>query len=331
MLRFLICFSLVDLLLCQKVANFREEYIFKSLASNNGTQCPQPRDKVLLWDPPTIENYNRTCLKKLKWVSKFEPYHSREEILIDALTPSVTPYPEIRGFFHVVLNVSTYLTVNRGDAVFETQLQKLTKSGVLDNASLLMRVGLLDEKLNPEETKCVKAVLESRVEELTNGALVYIEYFNPLHYECDTILTLKKWCVDNKHAFVFYLHNKGKSRESNKWAYPHVVDWREYMMFYLFERYQLCVNMLLHGKKACGVNKRPDPEFHYSGNFWWASCEHVRKNEKSCPLGKDNRFAAEFWVIGENPHPVASLWRSYLHHYIKSFPRDQYNCVDLLM
>jgi len=218
--------------------------------------------------------------------------------LLEAMRPPARGYPPIRGFLHVTLHVMYYFSRNRNQTIFETQLQKLNKSKLLDHASLVVRIGLIDAHINLTLTNCVKKNIQNRIEEFANG--VEIEWILPKVYECGTILSLRSWCSRNKGSFVFYLHNKGVSHIGNDAAFETKKLWREFMMFFLVERWWLCANVLTRGAAACGVLQIHIKYYKiYSGNFWWSSCEHVLKVRNTCPLGRAFRHAAEFWIISD--------------------------------
>jgi hypothetical protein len=77
-------------------------------------------------------------------------------------------------------------------------------------------------------------------------------------------------------ALVYYFHNKGsccaKSVESYGINNP-VSNWREYMNAVNLEFPTICLRAILTKKYvACGAENQ---DGHYSGNFWWADCNHV--------------------------------------------------------
>ena len=39
----------------------------------------------------------------------------------------------------------------------------------------------------------------------------------------------------------------------------------------------ICLRALLKGYNTCGVENQ---DAHYSGNFWWADCEHIASLSK---------------------------------------------------
>jgi hypothetical protein len=118
-------------------------------------------------------------------------------------------------------------------------------------------------------------------------------------------------------VFVYYFHNKGVSHHKNDdWVqncapnltesgYCHVIHWRKYMESFLLERPTLCLRaMLYHGALTCGVNLRWYYRWHYSGNFWAASCDYIAtlpptiQLQQSLPPGQElyNYIAAETWL-----------------------------------
>ena len=221
----------------------KEKVLFLETAEN----CPDPRDGILNWEPAENEVYSEGCKTTLNSMLK-------KNNLLEVTRPATKGYPFIRGFFHVTLNVTSYLNRDRHMAIFEVQIQKLAKSNLLEHAQLVVRIGLLDKDRNRTLTNCVKELLKARVDFLAKGT--EIEFINPLQYECSTIQSLRFWCDFHKNGFVFYLHNKGFTHGGQPSLFSFVKDWREFMMFFLFERWELCANSLTHGAATCGVFRR---------------------------------------------------------------------------
>jgi len=288
--------------------------------------CLIPYDGVPIWDIPRHIANSRKCRDELL-------KNKTKQTLLAAMEP-VGEYPPITGFFHISLNVTSYLIYDRHDAIFETQIQKLQKSKLLDHAKLVVHIGLIDEHLNHTNTICVRHLVETRIQTFAKN--VKIQYVNPFDYECGTLRYLQNWCNNNENSLVFYLHNKGVTHLRKGAINFAVRDWREYMMFFLFERWRLCANSLTHGAAACGVDqKRVNGNYlHYSGNFWWARCDHVvRIRNNICWLGKGFRHAAEFWLISNETllkeSRAVELWTGDAG-YTHAYPRSNYDCIDLL-
>jgi len=288
--------------------------------------CPDTEYGIPVWDPPDHEVSTNSCMAKLKDTL------TRQNLLA-ASRPAIRGYQPIHGFFHITLNVTTFFSRQENETIFETQLQKLDKSGLLEESSLTLRIGLHDTKVNNKRTLCVKEAIERRVAVLAMGAK--IEWVNPSKFECNTILYMQKWCNNNKKSYVYYLHNKGFTHLRDRALYLNVKSWREFMMFFLFERWTLCANSLARGAATCGVHINFEPYMHYQGNFWWSSCNHMVRVTSICPPGLSFRHAAEFWLMANtemfnDTKEVVELWYgnpSFFHPY----PRDEYSCVDWLI
>jgi len=290
--------------------------------------CPDPEYGVSVWNPPIREVISKRCMTRLT------DSHTRQNLLV-ATRPGGRSYQSIHGFFHITLNVSTFLSRQENITIFEVQLQKLNKSGLLDESTLTLRIGLLDYMVNYTHTRCVKGMIKRRVAVFAVNA--EIQWVDPSHYECGTILSMQRWCSKNKQSFVYYLHNKGVSHLSNLrelGLYKNVKYWREYMMFFLFERWKLCANSLSHGAEICGAHIELIPYMHYKGNFWWSTCNHIVRVTNRCPLGVLTRHAAEFWLTANTGlfndiKEVVELWHGRVTFFLP-YPRYEYSCVDVM-
>jgi len=299
-----------------------KKVLFVSTAEN----CPDTAHGVPLWKPPRHEVYSNSCMTQL---SNTSTVHD----LWAARVPPIRGYPPIHGFFHITLNATSFLSRQENLTIFETQLQKLNKSGLLEESSLTLHIGLLDDMVNYDRTRCVKEMIERRVAVFAPGAEVV--YVDPLNFECSTILSMQQWCNKNGQSYVYYLHNKGVSHSRDLGLFLNVQDWREYMMFFLFERWRLCANSLAHGAATCGVRLELKPYLHYKGNFWWSSCNHMVRVKNICPLGRSFRHAAEFWLISNtelftDKKEVVELWQGH-PTFLRPYPRDKYSCADVII
>ena len=148
-------------------------------------------------------------------------------------------------------------------------------------------------------------------------------------YERATLIPLKQHC-DEKDGMVLYLHQKGLTHTNNL----NVKDWRDYMNHFMITRWKDCISMLTQGYDTVGVNWNGDRDQpHYAGNFWWANNSYVRTLP---PLltAKELDYKAQFnngiytldaevW-LGINSPRAATIHRSDVDHYKKSYPSSQY-------
>jgi predicted O-methyltransferase YrrM len=127
-------------------------------------------------------------------------------------------------------------------------------------------------------------------------------------YEFPALGLLQEACR-SWSGVVYYLHTKGVSRPSN----PFTASWRRLMLDTVVVGHGECLDALEH-HDAVGTNWRGN---HYSGNFWWATSEHIRRlppiqSLRSTPRTVygdpvlDLRLQCEFW-IGMSPGRFANL------------------------
>jgi hypothetical protein len=88
--------------------------------------------------------------------------------------------------------------------------------------------------------------------------------------EVSTFQALHDYCTSEKKkqrkSWVYYLHTKGGccTRKTEPVGRRFVSSWREAMNAFLYEFPSICLRALHSGYQAS-----------YSGNFWWATCDHV--------------------------------------------------------
>lgn len=122
--------------------------------------------------------------------------------------------------------------------------------------------------------------------------------------EYATIKTLQDFCkarvAQNKKTLIYYMHMKGSccmKDPNNLNRQEPVAAWREYMNAMNLEFPSPCIRAIVNKKySTCGVENQ---DAHYSGNFWWADCNHIARLP---PI--DNRFdfmAPEFFVLRAHP------------------------------
>lgn len=118
-------------------------------------------------------------------------------------------------------------------------------------------------------------------------------------YEYPALRLLQDTCR-SRPGLVYYLHTKGVSRSRLD---QHSRYWRRLMLDYVVWAHEEC-RQILATHDTVGTNWRGD---HYSGNFWWARAEHIRRlpdlrrlRASPRPLSWDpvwnDRLQCEFWV-----------------------------------
>jgi hypothetical protein len=238
-----------------------------------------------------------------------------QQRLRSELKKKVKVSAKIAGFMHVG-------TFGRWETVVGRQLTKLVESGLYD-ASEQISVGVVGGKEWEPPTNLPKIEVITRVADANA-------------YEVPTLTKLHEYCQKHVDHFVFYIHSKGATsmeiQDSNIADPAAVWDWREYMEYFVIERYADCVQALQTGSNTCGVNYSPQPP-HYSGNFWWARCSCVAELPA---VQVHDRLLAEKWLLQPAGSCLArakvrNMWYSGLYdnergsgHYIARYPPARY-------
>lgn len=170
------------------------------------------------------------------------------------------------------------------------------------------------------------AGVDASFEQFTPSTRGRGEALNELH----TLAALHDYCTANPRSLALYLHSKGTriSPVADATRFFRQWDWRRFALYFLVEEPRGCIAALLDGYDACGVNKRFADKhlngLHYSGNFWWARCEHVASLPNPFDFSPGNMFSTELY-IGHRPGTrLYNCFDSGIDHYWYEFSRANY-------
>ena len=107
------------------------------------------------------------------------------------------------------------------------------------------------------------------------------------------LIEFSKQQEDN--VYILYLHSKGVTGQS-----VHQNYWRDYMMNYSVNEWEICVNLLNNDYNTVGVNYRRiffKDIPHYSGNFWWGRSDYIKKLDYIDESKIRNRLMAELKLL----------------------------------
>jgi beta-1,4-mannosyl-glycoprotein beta-1,4-N-acetylglucosaminyltransferase len=161
------------------------------------------------------------------------------------------------------------------------------------------------------------------VEENRYGTMVDICNYsdNPMLCEIPTINKIQHFSQTNPNCNILYLHTKGIRYDDNN---QKINDWIDMMLYFLVEKYELCISKLDNGIQTVGCNYfdvKNSP--HFSGNFWWSKSSYIN----TLPLLIESEFAsrndAEFWLCKNNP-TVYELHNSKIDQYFELYPPTMY-------
>lgn len=237
------------------------------------------------------------------------------DLLVKRKKHSKNPIP-IYGFFHICM-------INNWREVVEEQLQLMKRSGLYDRLLTLYCgiVGTQDTSFLDKYSKIKILYKDSQIARFEFLTLEHLQNF------CKTDAS-----DDSK---IFYIHTKGISKKGkpdpiSAEMSSYLSDWRNYLNYYILERYEECVRQLNYAD-IVGVNWRGlgtgtaiygGVTNHFSGNFWWARAEYIKRLGR-IDEGPHGRCEAEFWV-GKYRGKAISLFQTDVDHYRNLFPASNY-------
>ena len=125
---------------------------------------------------------------------------------------------------------------------------------------------------------------------------------------------------------ILYLHTKGISYNDDD---QKENDWIDMMLYFLVEKFELCLEKLQQGIQTIGCNyydekiKIRNPKC-FGGNFWWADSQYISTLPSLIEKTENvNPNDAEFWLCKNNPS-VYELHNSKINHYIDVYPPQNY-------
>lgn len=141
-----------------------------------------------------------------------------------------------------------------------------------------------------EQLKCI---VDSGLYKKTHKLILFISMYNDhvqdivKHYDIDDKCVLvksdqnlyEKFAINNYKSYIdkdeyyiYYIHTKAVSKSIDS-----VFDRRRRILnFYTIQLHELNLELLkIYDAVGCSLTRFPS--IHFSGNFWWATSEHVKK------------------------------------------------------
>ncbi len=119
---------------------------------------------------------------------------------------------------------------------------------------------------------------------------------NTDHYETFAMIEIERLAKEEKTTRpILYMHTKGVS---NPGEYTKVL-WRRTMGNYVVSKWKENIEILNNGHDAAGFNWWERGEQHFSGTFWIATADWIRRLPNYVQyhhLKKLERFSAELWI-----------------------------------
>lgn len=171
------------------------------------------------------------------------------------------------------INIFYHAYVAGTNEIFLEQMSLIEKSGILEQTSNFY-VNLWTDVRDLEIPLQDKIILKV--------------FDNKLKDEHETIKLLYD-VVKDTDSYVLYFHTKGGSDPS--------CEWRKLSRSQMSHQ---CVTLwksaieTLKSYDTYGIRLRERPEIHYSGNFWWATSDYIKRLNR--PVRTGNRLENEFWI-----------------------------------
>ena len=160
-------------------------------------------------------------------------------------------------------------------------------------------------------------------------------------YEGQTLKELQEYSKNND-GYILYFHSKGILHSINSHQTIPTRDWRHYMNYWMIERWKDCIRKIKEDDvDVVGTNWNSDPYWHFSGNFWWSTTEHIRNlpdvlnrslyyDENLTEQLGGHTFSYEMWILSNKPK-IRSMHCSGVNHYFSPYPRERYATLENTM
>jgi hypothetical protein len=195
-------------------------------------------------------------------------------------------------------NVAVFVhvaTVNKYQQVFEEVFGEIINSGLLEHSDVVRVCAVGNGDLMLPEANNIIVDFDPSAADNSSQSINYGEFY--------TLTKLKEFANTTKeNTKILYCHLRGVTSPDNEF----IPTWREYLIHHNITNFKNCLS-LLDEYDACGTDlitkdKWPYAD-HFSGNFWWANSDHIRKlpeiseiDNPSAPQKATLRHNAEFWI-----------------------------------
>ena len=213
-------------------------------------------------------------------------------------------------------------SLHNGIQIFYDQLANLVESGLYDKCKNIL-VSIVGKKFDLPVDKYPKM------------KLLYQDD-NPKFYEVKTINYIQhisQYLPDNGR--VLYVHTKGVRKNGDETC---VRSWRKLLEHWTINKHDVALQYLQNYDTVGSnvINMSPSPAikeqylfyvnpahyFHYSGNFWWTTVQHIRRlpqlNHDPANHSMSTRSRAENWILSPMPNMRAFEMyynKNYVHPY----------------
>jgi hypothetical protein len=180
----------------------------------------------------------------LRWSSQTLP-------TVLAADGEISNKEEIVGFWNIYADGIHY------KSIIEEQQRVVATSGLLEHLDVLYYTTMGEYGATLTLTPSV-----------ADSKLKHLKDFGMHGAEIQTLGLLYDYCNTHPRSKVLYFHNKGSlNYNTMNTNFRRALD--------CFVLNPQCISALQRGFDTCGWRISPLPHVHYSGNYWWARCDHV--------------------------------------------------------
>lgn len=220
-------------------------------------------------------------------------------------------------------------TIENWDQVLSHLLNAIINSGLI-NEIMEIRLGVLgDAQLVEKLINNDYTTIRKKVKIIFNSPELEL-------YERPTLEHIRI-SSETEQFNVLYLHTKGIRSKNKEWR-SNIQMWIDMMLHFLVYEYTKCLTLLnQHTSVGCNLYTRINPKLqkehattkstrHYSGNFWWATSEHIKALPEKIGSGY---LDPELW-IGSGPNSLYSVHQPKINSfYFQAYPRNRYSKTSL--
>lgn len=185
--------------------------------------------------------------------------------------------------------------LNNYQSIFDEIFYKINSSGLLNLCDKLNVCVVGGGNLKTIESDKISICVDPQGFTNPIESITYGEFF--------TLTKMKEFAnTVERNTNILYCHLRGVTSPNNEC----IETWRKYLVHQNITKFKKCLDVLKE-YDACGADLITKDRWpyadHFSGNFWWANTDHLKKlpeikeiDNPSAPQKAMLRHNAEFWI-----------------------------------
>jgi hypothetical protein len=142
---------------------------------------------------------------------------------------------------------------------------------------------------------------------------------DPNLFEIPTLKLISEFSKKHPCSKVLYLHSKGISYDKQSDLYACSTDWIKMMLHFLCKHSAESLKALdTCDTTGCNLLHLPNP--HYSGNFWWANANYIKRLSTG---DLTDKMSAEWWLL-TGRGSLSEQHHSGVNHFTERYPVSRY-------